>query len=102
MVQMAWAFINDSYSTTLCLEWEPEIIAIALMYLANKASQYTIETSIENKENNGTNWWDQFVEGLSIESIEDICHQILDLYSIRNYEQEIQAINAKMQQQQQQ
>ena len=39
MVQMAWTFINDSFCTTLCLQWEPEIIAIALMYLTSKLSK---------------------------------------------------------------
>ena len=36
MVQMSWTFVNDSLCTTLCLQWEPEIIAIAVMYLAVK------------------------------------------------------------------
>ena len=26
MVQMSWTFVNDSLCTTLCLQWEPEII----------------------------------------------------------------------------
>ena len=33
MVQMSWTFVNDSLCTTLCLQWEPEVVAIALMYL---------------------------------------------------------------------
>ena len=32
MVQMSWTFVNDSLCTTLCLQWEPEIIAIAVMF----------------------------------------------------------------------
>ena len=36
MVQMSWTFVNDSLCTTLCLQFEPEIIAIAVMYLAIK------------------------------------------------------------------
>ena len=42
MVQMAWTFINDSFCTTLCLQWEPEIIAIALMYLTSKLSKLEV------------------------------------------------------------
>lgn len=42
MVQMAWTFINDSFQTTLCLQWEPEIIAIAAIYLASKLGQFEI------------------------------------------------------------
>ncbi len=111
MVQMAWTFINDSYSTTLCLQWEPEIIAIALMYLASKLSQFDISKSIQignNANNEKANWYDQFVEGLEMEILEglriificrlflivnllylDICHQVLDLYAIRKAEQEL-------------
>ena len=32
-------------------------------------------------EGKSQNWWDQFVDGLRIDILEDICHQILDLYS---------------------
>jgi hypothetical protein len=72
IVQSAWTFINDSYCTTLCLEWEPEIIAIALMYLASKLAQYDLSSfmSDRDKENGKLNWFDQFVEGLRIEILE--------------------------------
>ena len=128
IVQSSWTFINDSLSTTLCLQWEPEVIAIAFMYLAGKMSQFQIETFVDvsNKENSGQNWWSQFVEDLGIEVLEgqsrrvlirlistrffffkfaclfaDICHQILDLYVIRKEEQDfLQAIQMKQQQQQ--
>ena len=34
LVQMSWTFINDSLCTSLCLQWEPQIVAVAVMYLA--------------------------------------------------------------------
>lgn len=34
LVQMSWNFVNDSLSTNLCLLWEPQIIAVAVMFLA--------------------------------------------------------------------
>ena len=70
IVQSTWTFINDSYCTTLCLEWEPEIIAIALMYLASKLSQFDLSGLVSDKENAKHNWFDQFVEGLRIEILE--------------------------------
>jgi hypothetical protein len=72
MVQMVWAFINDSFCTTLCLEWEPEIIAIALMYLTSKLNKIEITDWIDKKENVKfvQNWWDQFVEGLGLDILE--------------------------------
>ena len=43
MVQMSWTFVNDSLCTTLCLQWEPEIVAIAVMYLAVKLSKFEVK-----------------------------------------------------------
>lgn len=42
IVQMAWNFVNDSLTTTVCLQWEPEIIAVALIHLASKLSKFTV------------------------------------------------------------
>ncbi|CAF5099755.1 unnamed protein product, partial [Rotaria magnacalcarata] len=81
MFQMAWTFVNDSYCTTLCLQWEPEIIAIAVLYLACKLSKFEITDWTTKKENSKQKWWEQFVDGLTKDIIEDICHQHLDLYS---------------------
>lgn len=39
---MAWIFVNDSLSTTVCLQWEAEIIAIALMHLAGRYAELVI------------------------------------------------------------
>lgn len=80
LVQMAWTFINDSLCTTLCLQWEPEIIGIALMYLAGKLSKFEVN-DWNGRTSKHNHWWDMFVENMSIEFLEDICHQVLDLYS---------------------
>jgi hypothetical protein len=81
IVQSTWTFINDSYCTTLCLEWEPEIIAIALMYLASKLSQFDLSSLVSDKENGKHNWFDQFVEGLRIEILEGMQIHIHNSYS---------------------
>lgn len=62
---MSWSFINDSLATTLCLQWEPEIVAGAALYLATRVSRYTIE-DWEGKQP-GVRWWESFVEGMSTE-----------------------------------
>lgn len=69
-----------SLCTTLCLQWEPEIIAIALMYLAGKLSKFEV-VDWDRRRSEHLRWWDMFVEDMSIEILEDICHQVLDLYS---------------------
>jgi len=80
MVQMSWTFVNDSLCTTLCLQWEPEVIAIALMYLAAKLSKFEVK-DWQSRTDDHRHWWDQYVNHLSADILEDICHQVLDLYS---------------------
>lgn len=80
MLQMAWTFVNDSLCTTLCLQWEPEIIAVALMYLAGKLSKFEVVDWI-GRNSKHLRWWEMFVEDMTMDLLEDICHQVLDLYS---------------------
>lgn len=77
---MAWTFTNDSLCTTLCLQWEPEIVAIAVMYLAAKLSKFEVK-DWSNRLPNHVSWWDQFAEDLETSDLEEICHQVLDLYN---------------------
>ncbi|KAM7354271.1 cyclin K [Cochliomyia hominivorax] len=79
MVQMAWNFVNDSLSTVVCLQWEPEIIAVALIYLASKLSKFTVVDWV-GRQPHHTRWWDMFVSDVTMDILEDICHQVLDLY----------------------
>lgn len=83
MVQMAWNFVNDSLSTTVCLQWEPEIIAVAMIHLASKLSKFTVIDWI-GRQPNHLRWWDMFVADVTMEILEDICHQVLDLYQQTN------------------
>lgn len=83
MVQMAWNFVNDSLSTTVCLQWEPEIIAVALIYLASKLSKFTA-TDWTGRQPSHLRWWDMFISDVTMEILEDICHQVLDLYQQSN------------------
>ncbi|KAL7294646.1 hypothetical protein TKK_0011949 [Trichogramma kaykai] len=83
MVQMAWTFVNDSLCTTLSLQWEPEVIAVALMYLAGKLSKFDV-VDWSGRQPKHCRWWDMFVEDVTMDLLEDICHQVLDLYSQSN------------------
>ena len=80
MVQMSWTFVNDSLCTTLCLQWEPEIIAIAVMYLVAKLSKFEVKDWENRKELGHEQWWDMYVDSLDTADLEEICHQVLDLY----------------------
>ena len=84
VVQMAWGFVNDSWSgTTLCLQWEPEVLAIGLLSLASKMNELEPKDWAGKKPNH-TKWWQLFVEGVSQKHIDDIGHQILDMYDTTN------------------
>lgn len=77
LVQMAWTFINDSLCTSLCLQWEPQIVAVAVMYLAGRLCKFEPQDWAYNRGR----WWEQFIDDISMDLLEDICHQVLDLYS---------------------
>ena len=77
ILQIAWGFVNNSLFTTLVLQWEPEILAIAFLYLAGKLSELEIEDWCDH--NKHLHWWNLFIEDISEEVLEDICHQILDV-----------------------
>ncbi|KAJ8356534.1 hypothetical protein SKAU_G00193280 [Synaphobranchus kaupii] len=79
LVQMAWTFVNDSLCTMLSLQWESEIIAVAVMYLAGRLCKFDIQEWTSKQSSR--RWWEQFVQDVPVELLEDICHQILDLYS---------------------
>lgn len=47
-------FINFSLCTTLCLLWEPEVIAIAVMYLAAKLSKFDVKDWKDRQPHQGS------------------------------------------------
>lgn len=79
LVQMAWTFVNDSLCTMVALQWEPQIIAVAVMYLAGRLCKFDLQEWTSKQSSR--RWWEQFVHDVPVEVLEDICHQILDLYS---------------------
>ncbi|KAG7260350.1 hypothetical protein CRUP_028529 [Coryphaenoides rupestris] len=72
VLQMAWTFVNDSLCTMLSVQWEPEIIAVAVMYLAGRLSKFDLQGWVSKQSTR--RWWEQFVQDVPI----------LDLYSQGN------------------
>ena len=86
-----------SLCTTLCLQWEPQAIAVAFIYLAGKLTKYDLQSATHSRSKS---WWRQFVDTLDIHDLEGeacgivyrafsdrssssspaICHQVLDIY----------------------
>jgi len=71
LAQVAWNFVNDSLRTTLCLQYKPQLIAAAAIYLASKFLKYTLPEGQKP-------WWEVF--NVRIQDLDDISNQILDLY----------------------
>ena len=66
-----------SLCTSLCLQWEPQAIAIAFIYLAGKLSKFDLVTATQSKSRS---WWRQYLDTLDVHDLESICHQVLDIY----------------------
>lgn len=53
----------------MSLQWEPEVIAVALMYLAGKLSKFEV-VDWAGRQPNHLRWWDMFVEGVTMDLLE--------------------------------
>jgi transcription initiation factor TFIIIB Brf1 subunit/transcription initiation factor TFIIB len=73
LAQVAWNFVNDSLRTTLCLQYKPQLIALATIYLASRLIDYELPPGP-----GGRPWWEGL--GARKEELDHISSQILDLY----------------------
>ncbi|EDV24080.1 uncharacterized protein TRIADDRAFT_27302 [Trichoplax adhaerens] len=81
VVQMAWNFVNDSLSTTLCLQWKPQVVAVSLLHLAAKLSKYNLSAAPDGPHyDHSKSWWQHFLPEINSDVLEDICLQMLDFY----------------------
>jgi len=63
------SIVYCSLCTTLCLQWEPEIIAVSLIYLACKLSKFELN-DWQGRTSNHLRWWDMFVQGMNMDLLE--------------------------------
>lgn len=54
VLQMAWAFVNDSYATPLCLLHQPRHVAVAMLNLAVRTLEKDDKLGIEKP---AKEWW---------------------------------------------
>jgi len=107
LVQDAWRYINECYnSTTLCLQWEPNIIAISMFYFAwrmrnaKKPKEWT-ECHLGFNENtitttNCQHFWEIFNPCLPKDVMETISLEILDVIEEVKREQEQKTKKSKV------
>ncbi|KAF9372775.1 hypothetical protein CPB97_001013 [Podila verticillata] len=72
--QVAWAFLNDSLRTTLCLIYPPKIVALAAIHVAGKYLE-------ENLNECFGDIWRELYEP-DIQEIQDAANEILDQYTM--------------------
>ena len=71
------SILSPSLCTSLCLQWEPQAIAIAFIYLAGKLSKFDLHTATQSRSRS---WWRQYLDTVDVHDLESICHQVLDIY----------------------
>lgn len=62
------AYVPGSLCTMLSLQWEPEIIAVAVMYLAGRLCKFDIQEWTAKQSSR--RWWEQFVQDVPVELLE--------------------------------
>lgn len=90
LLQSAWTFVNDSFCSTLCVQYEPEIVAVAMINLACKIHKFQIY-DWQDRKSDHKNWWDVYVENLDDIILEDCCHKVLDVYQYQQTEEPVAA-----------
>lgn len=68
MAPLAMCYLSFSLCTMLCLQWEPEIIAVAVMYLAGRLCKFEIQEW--SAKPIYRRWWEQFVQDVPVELLE--------------------------------
>lgn len=64
--------LPGSLCTMLSLQWEPEIIAVAVMYLAGRLCKFDIQEWTAKQSSR--RWWEQFVQDVPVELLEGANH----------------------------
>ncbi|XP_035242727.1 cyclin-Q [Anguilla anguilla] len=73
--ETAWALLRDSYHGPLCVEHDPQHLAVAVLHLALQA--YGVELPQGEAE-----WWQVFCEDITKSTIDTIISKLLELYDM--------------------
>lgn len=68
-----------SLCTMLSLQWEPEIIAVAVMYLAGRLCKFDIQEWTAKQSSR--RWWEQFVQDVPVELLEGAHRRLITFVS---------------------
>jgi len=74
-LKIANSFLNDTMRTTVCLYYEPRVIALAALNLASHFCNYKFP-SLENQQP----WFKCFGEDIGIELVEEVTLNVMEIY----------------------
>ncbi|KAG9477825.1 hypothetical protein GDO78_013025 [Eleutherodactylus coqui] len=74
----SWALLRDSYHGDVCLRYEAQHIAVAVLYFALQC--YGVD--VPGDENAETPWWKVFSEDITRETIDSITSELIQLYTM--------------------
>jgi len=82
-----------SLYTTLSLEWEPDLIAISVLYLSCRLTKFEVTDWVDKPDNYAGKWYAFFVKDVSLDIIESkllnnawLCLLLLTKTSVYSYE----------------
>ncbi|KAJ8301804.1 hypothetical protein KUTeg_020791 [Tegillarca granosa] len=78
ITRTAWALLRDSYHGNICLKYKPQHIAIALIYFS--LTCHGIE--VPHQEHVDNLWWQVFAEDITLDKIQDIISDTIDIYKM--------------------
>eukprot|EP00038_Savillea_parva_P011345 m.196884 g.196884 ORF g.196884 m.196884 type:complete len:328 (+) comp19927_c0_seq1:462-1445(+) len=82
LVQLAYKYINDSFQTLMCLEYRPEVLAVAHLHLAGTLLKLRLVVQPKEEGSVATptrDWWEYFVPGCT-EQMQEINHKTQVFY----------------------
>ena len=78
LIQAAWTLINESFlTTTLCLVYKPQVIAIAVLLLAIKETKQSIQDFISSRKHH--EWWKLFYSETNEGELEQVCKDLTSM-----------------------
>lgn len=78
LARTAWALLRDSYHGRLCLQYKPQHIAVAILYM-------TLEShgaEIPYEHSAITPWWKVFADDISLDIIKMIIQDLINIYDL--------------------
>ena len=70
-----------SLCTTLCVEWEPDLIAISLLYLSCRLTKFKVSSWVDKPDGYTGKWYTFFVNDVSLDVIDckllSVCELVL-------------------------